>query len=180
MGLASQRARRRGGIEITADALLYALRESYSGPSWHGPSTRAALRGITASLAQWKLEEQGHCIWELVLHLAYTRHRSLFRTGQSSAGSVPHRLATSWWPHMPERRDAAGWAADIQLLSVLDDDLRRAISALPPRIIDAPRGTGVRTLGEELMGWRYTIATTPGRSAYWPGSMREVSCERYC
>lgn len=140
-----------GGAELTAGSLAYALRETLRGPGWHGPSARAALRGITATTASWRPAGGAHCIWELVLHMAYARHAMLGRIG-ARGRAFPHRLEKSWWPRLPGQLDDAAWASDVKLLFTLDDELRAAIAALPVRALARPRRGNARALGGELLG----------------------------
>ena len=51
--------------------LLAALEEAYKGPAWHGPSLRAALKGIDAKQAAKRQGPGRHNIWELAIHAAY-------------------------------------------------------------------------------------------------------------
>jgi len=52
-------------------SLLATLEEAYKGPAWHGPSLRAALKGIDAKQAAKRLGPDRHNIWELAIHSAY-------------------------------------------------------------------------------------------------------------
>jgi hypothetical protein len=51
--------------------LLAALEEAYKGPAWHGPSLRAALKGINGREAAKRLGPGRHNIWELTIHATY-------------------------------------------------------------------------------------------------------------
>jgi DinB superfamily len=51
--------------------LLASLKEAYKGPGWHGPSLRAALRGLTAKQAAQRLAPGRHNIWEITVHATY-------------------------------------------------------------------------------------------------------------
>jgi len=51
--------------------LVATLEEAYKGPAWHGPSLRAALKGIDAKQAAKRLGPGRHNIWELAIHSAY-------------------------------------------------------------------------------------------------------------
>lgn len=139
------------GAAVGAESIAYALGETLRGPAWHGPSARAALRGITASTASWRAEGVAHCIWELVLHMAYARHRTLGRLGVI-ADAFPHRLEKPWWPRLPESLDEGAWRSDVKLLFALDDELLGAVAAIPSGVLARPRGAGARALGGELLG----------------------------
>lgn len=163
----SRRRATPAGAELNSGSIAYAFGETLRGPAWHGPSARAALRGITASLASWRPAGVAHCIWELVLHMAYARHRTLGRLGARQR-AFPHRLEKAWWPRLPESMDAAAWASDVELLFALDDELLRAVAALPDRALTRPRDNGARALGGELLG----IAL---HDAYHTGQIRLIS-----
>lgn len=52
-------------MEIIADQINRAFR----GESWHGPSVREALAGVSAEYAAAHPMPGAHSIWEIVLHL---------------------------------------------------------------------------------------------------------------
>src|SRR5438105_8286584 len=91
--------------------VLRMLREIYVGPAWHGPSVRAALRGVSAPMAARRVAPGRNTIWDLVLHLAYTRHRMLQRVGLSTE-RFPRPLRAAWWPRLPDRLTSAAWRDD--------------------------------------------------------------------
>jgi len=45
------------------------LEQAYQGPTWHGPSVKEALKGITAGIAARRMVEKAHTIWELAHHI---------------------------------------------------------------------------------------------------------------
>ncbi len=44
------------------------LQRAYEGPSWHGPSVKEALEGVTPEIASRRMGS-AHTIWELVHHI---------------------------------------------------------------------------------------------------------------
>ncbi|HEU5170472.1 MAG TPA: DinB family protein [Gemmatimonadales bacterium] len=111
-------------------ALLRLLHEAFVGPAWHGPSVAAALRGARAAEALWRPAQGRNTIWELVLHLAYSKHVVLRRlTGH--AGRFPRRLRRPWWPALPRPADEAAWQRDRALLEDCHRALVAAVQAAP-------------------------------------------------
>jgi hypothetical protein len=111
------------------DLLLDILGEGYDRPAWHGPNLRAAVRGVTAAQAAWRPAPGRHCIWELVLHCAYWKHRVWRKLAGGPAGAFPRRPAN--FPAVPARPGPAAWKADLGLLEEEHRRLRSAVEALP-------------------------------------------------
>lgn len=150
----------------------------YTGPAWHGPSLRAVLRGITPEEALRRPAPGRNTIWELLLHVAYTRHRLIGRIaramGMPTPPLFPHRLRSAWWPRLPdgahgtdaERR--AAWRADLVLLDDCQSRLLDAVDRAGPALLRRRR-RGVRfTLAEELTGLAM-------HDAYHAGQMRLIT-----
>ncbi|MBX6363285.1 MAG: DinB family protein [Gemmatimonadetes bacterium] len=110
-----------------------------------------ALAGVTAEVAAWRPGSGRNTIWELTLHLAYTRHRLLGRVGEA-AGRFPRRLARPWWPRMPERPTAAAWREDRALLEGLQERLLEAVARVPAERLATRRARQRRTIAHELLG----------------------------
>ena len=73
---------RKGIVRTELERLDEQLRCAFEGGSWHGPSVREALDGVTAEDA-WRHPIAGaHSIWELVLHLSGTYSLILRRLDQ--------------------------------------------------------------------------------------------------
>lgn len=150
-------ARRRATFDAgrpSRDVLLRALREAYAGPAWHGPSLRAALRGISATTASEHPGPGRPSCWEIVLHLAYTRHRLLHRLGVSAGERFPRRLRAAWWPRMPwpEECTPAAWRADLALLDAYHERLVAVVATVPESRLRAVRAGQPRTIAHELLG----------------------------
>lgn len=54
-----------------AGRLADQLERSFHGGAWHGPATREALTGITASQAGWRADRCPHSIVEIVRHITF-------------------------------------------------------------------------------------------------------------
>lgn len=135
--------------------LVRTLRESYDGPAWHGPSVRASLRGLSAERAAARPGPGRNTIWELVLHLAYGRHRLLHRLKrlhELTLPRFPRKLRASWFPELPETLDEASWKGDLALLDAYQERLVEALEKLPARTLRRRRRGSSRTIGSELLG----------------------------
>ncbi len=147
------------------DTIIRLIDEVYRGPAWHGPSVRACLRGVTHVAAARRFAPGRNSIWDLVLHLAYSRHRVLGRLVTASIAKFPRRLRGSWWPELPTDQSASAWAADLKLL----DDFQR-------RLLDAIAESPVSSLRRTRAGKKYTIAhellNVAPHDAYHAGQIR--------
>ena len=159
---------RRAELRITpaVPLLLRVLRENYRGGAWQGPSVLAAVRDLDARGARWRPGAGRHSIWELALHLAYTRHILLGRMG-IRAGGFPHRLTKSCWPALPVVPSADAWAGDLALLEGLHGELVAAVSGASRRVLGTVRPGRNDTIAMELLG----VAT---HDAYHGGQMHMI------
>lgn len=162
---------------IALETIRRLVVSGYSGPAWHGPSLRAVLRGATPEDALRRAGPGRNTIWELLLHVAYTRHRLTGRIarvmGTPTPRSFPRRLRAAWWPMLPdaargtdaERRDA--WRADLALLADCQT-----------RLLDAVDGAGPAVLRRRRSGVRWTIADEIAalavHDAYHAGQIRLI------
>ena len=134
------------------DVITRGLREIYGGPAWHGPSLREALRGVDAEAAARRPAPGRNTIWELVLHLAYGRHRLLLRLGAGEGRQFPRRLTKAWWPAAPAAPTAAAWRADLELLADYHHRLLAAVARASQARLNAVRAGQRRTIAHELLG----------------------------
>lgn len=139
----------------SGQAILGALREVYRGPAWYGPSLRSALRGVRAELALHRPGPGRNTIWEILLHLAYTRHRLILRladAGEGRPGRFPRALRKPWWPELPEETGARAWKADRELLDAYQERLLEAVGEAPSEKLARPRLGEKRPLAREVLG----------------------------
>jgi hypothetical protein len=153
------------------EAIARAVTEIYRGPAWHGPSVRAALRGVTAARASWRPGPGRNSIHDLVLHLMYTRHRMLGRLeamqGRKST-RFPRPMRSAWFPRGPTRLDEATWSEDLKLLERYQRKVLGALASVDPAALALRRRGSTRTLGAELMGMAF-------HDAYHAGQIRLLS-----
>ena len=108
-----------------AERIADELKRMYDGDAWHGPSVRAALEGVDASLAADRPLPSGHTICELVLHMtAWTSEvRRRLRTG------IAREPDDGDWPTQPDLNDGA-WRNLIASFDAANRDLVDAIATL--------------------------------------------------
>ncbi|MBC7788739.1 MAG: DinB family protein [Anaerolineae bacterium] len=131
---------------------MQTVREMYQGPAWHGPSLRFTLRGIPATVAAWRVGKGRNTIWELVLHMAYARHRALLRLGHTSDRVFPRPLRASWWPVMPDDLWEEAWTGDLGLLHDYQSRLLDVIATVPASKLRSTRPGQRRPIAHELLG----------------------------
>jgi hypothetical protein len=155
----------------SADTIIRALEEMYRGPAWHGPSVRFALRGVTAAAAAWRPAPSRNSIHDLVLHLAYARHRLVQRVNALEGRSTPRfprTMRTSWFPDAPPRAGTEAWAEDLQLLEGYQEGVLATVAGTTPDVLAVRRGREKRSVGAELMGLAF-------HDAYHAGQIRLLS-----
>ena len=123
--------------------LLDSLDEAYRGPAWHGPSLRAALRGLDSHHASQRPGPGRHNCWELAVHAAFWKYavrRRLLGTKQA-----PFPLAGSNFFQRPSQEESArsaslakAWKRDLALLDKTHQELRATVAALSPASLDRP------------------------------------------
>lgn len=119
---------------------------------WYGgASPLGSLRGVSAKVAAWKPAPSRHCIWELVLHIAYWKYAVRRRLTGEKRGSFPRGPAN--WPAMPQKADDRAWKLDRLLLRDEHDRLLQVIKSFDASRLDRkPAGTGDWTCADLLIG----------------------------
>jgi len=120
--------------------LLDLFDRSFRGRAWHGTPLWGALRGVRVGEALWRPPHgRGrHCIWELLLHVAYWKCMVRRRLLRDAAIAFPRE--GSDWPDLPRPANAAAWKRDLALLKREHLLLRRAIIRLGPAALDRRLG----------------------------------------
>jgi uncharacterized damage-inducible protein DinB len=108
-----------------ADRIADQLQRMYDGDAWHGPSVRAALEGVDASMAADRPLPAAHTICELVLHMTAWTHE-VTRRLRSGIAREPE---DGDWPTQPDLNEAA-WRDLIAAFDVANKDLVQAIAAM--------------------------------------------------
>jgi hypothetical protein len=117
------------------DPLLVLLDTSYNKASWHGPNLRGSLRGVSLAAAAWRPSPGAHNVWELLVHAAYWKYAAWRRLTGAGRGTFP--LEGSNFFERPVQATDAAWRADLRLLDAMHRDLRAAVAATAPRVLDA-------------------------------------------
>lgn len=116
------------------------LHRAYAGGAWHGPALGQLLRGVTAKQAAARPLPRAHTIWELVLHITAWKGAVLGRTQGRALSLSPAQN----FPPMP-KPTAANWNSTLAALQTAQEDLHRAVAALPEsrlkRIVPGKRYT---------------------------------------
>ena len=131
------------------DLLLLALDQAYHRSSWHGTNLKGALRGLRLEQAARRPGPGRPSIHELVVHLAYWKHRVLAQLVDLPRGSFPLK-GSDWFPR--EGADAAQWKADLALLDQIQRELRGAVADLAPKDLDQLSAKGRRTWRDLILG----------------------------
>jgi len=139
----------------------------HEGPAWHGPSLQSALRGVNAAEAARAPGPGRNAIWDIVLHVAYTRHRVIGRLDPRARPRFPRTLRSAWWPRLPAERDERAWKADRALLDETDRALRETVARAPAAVLAGRRSGQRRTRAEEVLGIAF-------HDAYHAGQIRLV------
>ena len=109
--------------------LLAMIDEGFDHRSWHGPTLRGSLRGVTLPSALWRPAPRRHNIWEIVLHTAYWKYAVRRRLTGEKRGSF--RLEGSNWFTVEETGATdREWKAAIRLLEDEHQILRTRVAAL--------------------------------------------------
>jgi uncharacterized damage-inducible protein DinB len=119
-------------VEILADQISRAFR----GESWHGPSVREVLAGISAEDAAAHPIAGAHSIWEIVLHLTAGYRLVLRRVRGERAQLSP----AEEWPPVPEVSSEA-WRENQHTLEQLNQELQSAVRAFPTERLSQEMGS---------------------------------------
>jgi uncharacterized damage-inducible protein DinB len=137
----------KGIVRTELERLEEQLRSSFEGGSWHGPSVRETLDGVTAEEA-WRHPIPGaHSIWELVLHLAGTYSLVLRRLN----GDVMDLSPDEDWP-VVEAPTPVNWTAALNVLRSLNQQLRAAVRHFNLETLDEPLGNPKYSAYEQFVG----------------------------
>lgn len=141
-------------MELIADQ----IKRAFGGESWHGPSVREALEGVSAEDAAAHPIAGAHSIWEIVLHMTGGYRLLLRRVRGERAQLSPEEE----WPAVADFSSAA-WRDTQQALEQLNQQLQSAVRAFP-----------AERLSQE-MGSEYTAYTqfsgTPQHDVYHAGQI---------
>ena len=113
------------------DDLTFALRRSFDGNAWHGPSLREVLDGVDAAAALQQPVASAHSVWELTHHLmAWTRE--VTRRLRGATADMP---AEGNWVDATDVSEEA-WRRLRASLDAARDELMTALAELPADRLD--------------------------------------------
>ena len=133
--------------------LLKTIDQGYDRKSWHGPTLRGSLRGVSAGQAAWRPAPDRHNIWELAVHAAYWKYAVTRRLRGGERGSFP-LTGSNWFPRPldPEHPDERAWKQDLSLLGQMHRELRAAVAALTTEELEKVPGGSATTLSDLVVG----------------------------
>jgi len=106
------------------------LQRSYEGTSWHGPSVKEALEGVTPEVAARRIIANAHSIWELVHHIGAWADIVRRRIGGETV-DVTNDLN---FPPVPDE-SASAWQQSLGQLERSQRELREfALTISEPRL----------------------------------------------
>jgi DinB superfamily len=118
--------------------LLDLLDEAFNKKSWHGPNLWGSIRGVRVPEAAWRPGPGRHNIWEVVLHTAYWKYVVRRRlTGAKRGGFV--LTGSNFFERPQGDLSEAAWKADIAILLMEHQELRRSVTRLSPAAQAAPK-----------------------------------------
>jgi uncharacterized damage-inducible protein DinB len=119
-------------MEVIADQISRAFR----GESWHGPSVREVLDGVSAEDAAAHPIPGAHSIWEIVLHMIGGYKLVLRRVRGERAQLLPEEE----WP-AAAAPSAEAWRDIQRILDELNQQLQSAVRAFPAERLSQELGS---------------------------------------
>ncbi len=115
------------------EVLLHQLDTAFDKKSWHGPTLKGALRGVSEDVASWRPAPERHTIWELMVHCAYWKYTVRRRIIGEKRGAFP--LNGSNWFERPNGE--AVWKDNLVLLKETHTSLREAVVGMDAELLDS-------------------------------------------
>jgi len=144
------------------DRICQQLKQALEGDAWHGPALLEILVRIGAETAFSRPIADAHSIWEIVLHLSATQrlmHRRI--EGDPTATELP---PAEDWPAVRQSTTAT-WEEAVRKLEENEVQLRSAIAAFPPELLDRPLIPGGRSAYNNFHGYVQHIIYHTGQIA---------------
>jgi uncharacterized damage-inducible protein DinB len=109
-------------------ALATLVRNTVSGPMWHGPSINEALDGLTYVAANSRPIPGAHSIWEITLHIASWADIARTRLGEQIMRDPPK---SKDWPPVPAPSPSA-WRQTVEQVGAAYDALATHLEWMKP------------------------------------------------
>ena len=119
-------------MKIIADQ----IRRAFWGASWHGPSVREVLAGVSAKDAAAHPIPGAHSIWEIVLHLTCGYNLVLRRVRGESVQLSPEED----WPSVEDSSEEA-WRESQHIVEELNQQLQSAVRVFPAERLSVKLGS---------------------------------------
>ena len=123
-------------MAIDVETIADQIRRAFWGESWHGPSVREVLAGVSAEDASAHPVAGAHSIWEIVLHLISGYRLVLGRIRGERAQLEPDEE----WPPVVEVSSQA-WRESQDTLEQLNQQLDNAVRAFPAERLSQELGS---------------------------------------
>lgn len=121
---------------VDMEALADQINRAFWGESWHGPSVREVLAGVSAEDAAAHPVPGAHSIWEIVLHLIGGYKLVLRRV----RGDQAQLSQEEEWPRVPGP-SADAWRESQRTLEQLNRQLQSAVRAFPAERLSQELGS---------------------------------------
>jgi uncharacterized damage-inducible protein DinB len=123
-------------MPLDVDILADQIRRAFWGESWHGPSVREVLAGVSAEDAAAHPIAGAHSIWEIVLHMTGGYVLVLRRVRGEDVQLSPEEE----WPPVRESSSEA-WRKSQRALDELNQQLQSAVRAFPTERLSEQLGS---------------------------------------
>lgn len=143
---------------VNVDALADQIDRAYRGESWHGPSVREVLDGVSAEDAAAHPIPGAHSIWEIVLHMI-SGYKLVLRRVRGEPGQYSEADA---WPGVADP-SAEAWRDAQHRLDELNQELQAAVRVFPAERLS-------QALGAEYSAF-IQFAGAPQHDLYHAGQM---------
>ena len=104
------------------------VRQTVTGPMWHGPSINEALEGLTYVAANSRPVAGAHSVWELALHIASWADIARLRLGDRI---MPDPTRSKDWPPVPAPSPSA-WRQTVEQIGSAYDALATHLEWMKP------------------------------------------------
>jgi uncharacterized damage-inducible protein DinB len=125
-----------GEMMVDMEDIADQISRAFWGESWHGPSVREVLDGVSAEDAAAHPIPGAHSIWEIVVHMIGGYKLVLRRVRGERAQLSPEEE----WP-AATRPTAEAWRDNQRILDELNQQLQSAVRAFPAERLSQELGS---------------------------------------
>ena len=121
-------------MENISKLLVDILDDAFEGAGWHGPHNLInTIGGLTLDKLVFPSPHEGYCIWQIVLHCAYTKWNARKVLIGDRAEAFDRSPAD--FPSLPTVRSMETWRKDLALLNVQHAELRQVVRDFPSELL---------------------------------------------